>query len=89
MANDPITLNEDDPCTTAAALAQAYATLVAGGRPSEIVFKAGANGVDQRMTMHAADAQRLFALVREWQAKCVKAQGGRSSRRVFRAGGWR
>jgi len=84
-----LTLNEADPCATAAALRLEYARVVAGQKASDIQFVAGVNGAQRRMSMHDADPARLLALVREWETKCAKASGGRPARRVYRAGGLR
>lgn len=82
-----ITLNEDDPCATAAALRQAYATLVAGGTAMTVMFQAGPNGVQRSTTFNKADPARLLMLVREWEAKCAAAGGSRPRRFAVRGGG--
>lgn len=70
-----ITLDEDDPCATAAALRQAYANLIAGGAVSDVEFRAGPNGVWRRVSYAKADTSRLLALLREWEAKCAGFTG--------------
>lgn len=85
--SDEITLNPADPCATASALRQAYASLVAGGAVREVVFRAGPNGAERRLSFHGADAGRLLGLVREWEEKCAKASGLRPRRFGLRAGG--
>lgn len=84
-----LTLNDDDPCGTARALRDAYAQLVAGGKALTITFRAGPNGVERSTTFNKADPGRLLMLVREWEAKCAAAQGGRPRRFAVRGGGVR
>jgi hypothetical protein len=82
-----ITLNDEDPCGTAALLRQAYADLVGGGKALIVSFRGGPNGVERSTTFNKADPSRLLALVREWEAKCAAAQGGRPRRFAVRGGG--
>ena len=82
-----ITLDEFEPCQTAAALRQAYANLVAGGATARISFKAGPNGVAREQQFHAANPGALLALVREYEAKCAKLTGCGPRRFGLRAGG--
>lgn len=83
-----IILNDADPCGTAAALRQAYATLVAGGATQTVTFRAGPNGVERSVSYNRADPGRLLLLVREWEQKCAIAQGATRPRRfAHRAGG--
>lgn len=84
-----ITLNDADPCGTASALRQAYADLVAGGRPMIVMFKAGPNGVERSVTYNKAEPDRLLKLVREWEAKCAAARGDKPRRFAMRGGGYR
>lgn len=84
-----VTLNDADPCGTAAALRQAYADLISGGLAQTITHKAGPNGVEKSVTYSKADPARLLMLVREWEAKCQAAAGGdaRPRRFAMRTGG--
>lgn len=82
-----ITLNDADPCGTAAALRSAYADLVAGGVAQTVTFRAGPSGVERSVSYNKADPARLLALVREWEAKCAAAGGQRPRRFALRAGG--
>lgn len=82
-----VTLNDADPCGTAAALRQAYADLVAGGTAQSVSFQGGPNGVQKAVTYSKADPSRLLMLVREWEAKCAAAKGESPRRFAMRAGG--
>ncbi len=82
-----VTLDDGNPCLTAAALRQAYASLVAGGMPQTVTFRAGPNGVERSTTYNRADPGRLLMLVREWEAKCAAASGGGMPRRYAMRGG--
>lgn len=82
-----ITLNDEDPCGTAALLRQAYANLVAGGTAMTVTFRAGPSGAEQSVTYNKADPARLLMLVREWEAKCASSTGGRPRRFALRSGG--
>lgn len=78
-----VTLDEADPCGTAAALRQAYASLVAGGAAQSVTFQGGPNGVQRSVTYTPGHPERLLALVTQWEAKCA----GRSRRFCATAGG--
>lgn len=83
-----VTLNDADPCGTAAALRQAYADLVGGGMAQTVMFQGGPNGVQKSVSYTKADPARLLMLVREWEAKCAaESGGGRPRRFAMRAGG--
>jgi hypothetical protein len=82
-----VTLNDADPCGTAAALRQAYADLVAGGTAQSVTHKSGPNGVEKSVTYNRADPKALLMLVREWEAKCAAARGDAPRRFAMRAGG--
>lgn len=82
-----ITLDDANPCGTAAALRSAYADLVAGGVAQTVTFRAGPNGVERSVSYNRADPARLLALVREWEQKCAAAGGNRPRRYALRAGG--
>lgn len=82
-----VTLNDADPCGTAAALRQAYANLIAGGTAQSVTHKAGPNGVEKSVSFGKADPSRLLMLVREWEAKCAAANGGKPRRFAMRTGG--
>ncbi len=82
-----VTLNDDDPCATAAALRQVYANLVAGQSAARVRFNAGPNGVEREQQFHAADPQRLLALIRDYESRCAVLNGGRPKRFGLRAGG--
>lgn len=82
-----VTLNDADPCGTAAALRQAYADLVAGGTAQTVTFKGGPNGVEKSVSYTKADPSRLQMLVREWEAKCAALSGDKPRRFAMRAGG--
>lgn len=82
-----VTLNDADPCGTAAALRQAYADLIAGGTALTVTHRGGQNGVEKSVTYNRADPNRLLMLVREWEAKCTAAAGGKPRRFAMRTGG--
>lgn len=82
-----VTLNDADPCGTAALLRQAYADLVGGGTAQTVVYRGGPNGVEKSVTFNRADPARLQMLVREWEGKCAQASGGRPRRFAMRTGG--
>lgn len=82
-----ITLNDADPCGTASALRQAYTNLVAGLTAQIVTFEAGPNGVKRSVTYNKADPGRLLMVLREWEAKCKAAKGGRSNQFAIRGGG--
>ena len=82
-----VTLNDADPCGTAAALRQAYADLVGGGTAQTVTFRAGPNGVERQITYNKADPSRLLMLVREWEGRCAAASGAKPRRFAMRAGG--
>lgn len=83
-----VTLNEADPCGTAALLRQAYADLVSGGTAQTVIFRAGPNGVERQVINNKADPGRLKDLVRDWEAKCDAATGaGKPRRFAMRSGG--
>ena len=83
-----VTLNDADPCGTAAELRQAYADLVAGGATQTVTFRSGPGGVERSVTYNRADPARLLVLVREWEGKCAAASGSTAGRRfAFRMGG--
>jgi hypothetical protein len=80
-------INEADPCGSAATLRQAYYTLVAGGAPLTISFKAGANGVERLTTFNKGSPEALLKVIRSFEAKCAVANGDRPTRFALRAGG--
>ncbi len=86
-----ITLNDADPCGTAALLRQAYADMVMGGKPQTVTFKAGQNGVERSVSYTKADPAAFLLMVRDWEAKCaVAVPGGANAvprRFAMRAGG--
>lgn len=82
-----VTLNDADPCGTAAALRQAYADLIGGGTALTVTHKSGPNGVEKSVTYNRADPNRLLMLVREWESKCAAASGARPRRFAMRTGG--
>lgn len=82
-----VTLDDNDPCTTAQALRQAYADLIAGEKAQSVIFRSGPTGVAREVTYSKADPSRLLALVREWEAKCAALQGKAPRRFALRAGG--
>jgi hypothetical protein len=78
-----VTLNEADPCGTAAALRQAYANLISGGTAQAVSFSGGPNGTQRSVTYTPGHPEKLAALVRDWEAKCA----GKSRRFCLRSGG--
>ena len=83
-----VTLNDADPCGTAAALRQAYADLVGGGMAQVVTFRSGPGGVERSVTYTKGDPTRLLGLVREWESKCAAASGDTRPRRfAYRTGG--
>lgn len=82
-----VTLNDADPCGTAAALRQAYADLIGGSTAQAVVYRGGPNGVEKSVTFNRADPNRLLMLVREWESKCAQASGQRPRRFAMRTGG--
>lgn len=82
-----VTLNDADPCGTAAALRQAYADLIGGGMAQSVTFRGGQNGVEKSVTYSKAEPARLLMLVREWEAKCAAGTDARPRRFAMRAGG--
>lgn len=82
-----VTLDENDPCATAAALRQVYANLISGGASQSVSFKAGPNGVERTVTYHSANATALKALITEYEQKCAALKGGRPRRFAMRGGG--
>lgn len=82
-----VTLNDADPCGTAAALRQALADLVTGGKEQTVTFKGGPNGVEKSVTYAKADLTGLRELIRDYETKCAASSGGRPRRFAMRAGG--
>lgn len=82
-----LTLDENDPCATAAALRQVYANIVAGQAAMTVTFKAGPNGVERTVTYHKADQTALLGLIRDYERKCAALTSARPIRRAFRSGG--
>ena len=82
-----VTLDESDPCATAAALRAVYANIIAGQMRQEVMFRAGPNGVERRTVYGKADAGALLRLIGDYEAKCKLMQGGRPRRHGLRAGG--
>lgn len=82
-----LTIDESDPCATAAALRTIYANVVAGLARQVVMFRAGPNGVERRVEYGKADAGALLRLIGDYEAKCKLTQGGRPRRFGLRAGG--
>lgn len=82
-----IVLDELDPCATAAALRQVYATLVSGGALARVAFRAGPNGVQREQSFHPASPARLRELIQFYETKCAELNGVRPRRFAMRAGG--
>lgn len=80
-------IEDNDPCAAAASLRTAYANLVAGQAVQEVRFRAGPNGVERMASYQRADPGRLLTVVREYEAKCAAASGGKPRRFAMRAGG--
>lgn len=82
-----ITIDETNPCQAAADLRQAYANMVAGTQEAEIMFRAGPNGVERRVSFAKGDASRLQKLIDHYQGLCDAMNGGRRARRFGLATG--
>lgn len=83
-----ISIDENDPCAAVTILRSVYTNLVAGQAAARISFRAGPNGVQREQEFHPANPDRLLMLIREYEAKCQAANGGRPTRFAMRAGGW-
>jgi len=82
-----LTLNDDDPCATAASLRQVYASIVAGQAAQTVIFRGGPNGTERQVIYHKADASALLRLIRDYEDRCARAQGKKVRRFGVRSGG--
>ena len=84
-----ISIDEADPCASAASLRQVYVRLVAGEGAMEVRFRAGSNGVERSVTYHRAYPDRLLAVIRGFEDQCAQQQGQRPRRFAVASGGVR
>jgi hypothetical protein len=82
-----LTIDETDPCGSAATLRALYVALVSGGAAATVSFRAGASGVERSVVYHKADPARLLSVIRDFERRCAALQGGSPHRYAIRAGG--
>jgi len=82
-----LTIDENDPCATAASLRTVYANIVAGQAAQTVIFRGGPNGTERQVIYHKADAGALLRLIRQFEDACAATQGKKPRRFALRAGG--